>query len=352
MILHVILMFTLCCVYCQDIAKWSLMCASEMIEHRANSWELYGFDFMVDDEHNAWLIEINSSPACDYSTKVTERYVQKALVELLSVVLDVREWEETPKKTRGAKPDTGGWECIYQGPLLDMPVGAFGTDMSLKGEGYKSLPPRRAIVPPTNHQGDFGGGSGPSPKGGGEGSNFSSTAVSGSARHGGSLLPRPPPGANSSSGRSNNTATRYSPTENSGIAAAGGGASGGNRGGPGGGTSSRIPQRVVPVNNKDQANSSAVDAPGGVDLAEGSGDVGFDDSDGDEGGDDNAKTTSPGGLGRGHHNRAAAARENRSKATATAGVSSKPHTVSATGGGGGSSVNTAAIPIKVFTVDF
>ena len=25
----------------KEIAKWSLMCASECIEHRANSWELY-----------------------------------------------------------------------------------------------------------------------------------------------------------------------------------------------------------------------------------------------------------------------------------------------------------------------
>ena len=58
------------------------MCASEMIEHRKNSWELYGFDYMVDDDYNAWLIEINSSPACDYSTKVTEVYVQKALVRM------------------------------------------------------------------------------------------------------------------------------------------------------------------------------------------------------------------------------------------------------------------------------
>ena len=36
--------------------------------------ELYGFDYMVDDDYNAWLIEINSSPACDYSTKITSRY--------------------------------------------------------------------------------------------------------------------------------------------------------------------------------------------------------------------------------------------------------------------------------------
>jgi hypothetical protein len=123
----------------KEIAIYTLLCASEMIEHRKNSWELYGFDFMVDDNYNTWLIEVNSSPACDYSTKVTERYVQKALVELLSVVLDVREWEAQPKKSRGAKPSTGGWDCIFQGPLLELPLGSFGTEISLKGEAVKSM---------------------------------------------------------------------------------------------------------------------------------------------------------------------------------------------------------------------
>ena len=41
---------------------------------------------MIDVDYNTWLIEINSSPACDYSTKTTERYVQLALVELLDVL--------------------------------------------------------------------------------------------------------------------------------------------------------------------------------------------------------------------------------------------------------------------------
>ena len=40
---------------------WSLIYAFESIEHRNNSWELYGFDYMIDDDNNAWLIEINSS---------------------------------------------------------------------------------------------------------------------------------------------------------------------------------------------------------------------------------------------------------------------------------------------------
>ena len=106
----------------RDIARWSLMCASECIEHRKNSWELYGFDFMVDDSYNAWLIEINSSPACDYSTTVTERYVKKALVELLSVTLDVRAWDQANKKTRGERPDTGGWEMIHKGRHCTLPL--------------------------------------------------------------------------------------------------------------------------------------------------------------------------------------------------------------------------------------
>ena len=130
----------------KDIAKWSLMCASEMVEHRKNSWELYGFDFMIDSDFNAWLIEINSSPACDYSTKTTETYVQAALVELLSVVLDTREYEAASKKDREnkglKKPDTGGWECIYKGPLLEKPVSSIGADIIVTGNAIK-LPVKR-----------------------------------------------------------------------------------------------------------------------------------------------------------------------------------------------------------------
>ena len=129
----------------RDIVRSSLSCACDTVDHRKNSWELYGFDFMIDDRLEPWLIEINSSPACDYSTKVTEVYVQKALTEILQVVLDLRDWEKADKETRGARPDTGGWVCIHRGPVLDVPTSSFGSNFEVKGQGLK-CPPKR----PTN----------------------------------------------------------------------------------------------------------------------------------------------------------------------------------------------------------
>jgi len=52
---------------------------------------------MVDQNFNIWLIEVNSSPAMDYSTKVTTRLVKMVLKDTLKVVLD---WREAKKKVK------------------------------------------------------------------------------------------------------------------------------------------------------------------------------------------------------------------------------------------------------------
>lgn len=52
----------------KKIVIWSLESAQDVVKNRKHSCELYGYDFMIDENANPWLIEINSSPAMDYST--------------------------------------------------------------------------------------------------------------------------------------------------------------------------------------------------------------------------------------------------------------------------------------------
>lgn len=46
----------------QDLVIKTLTCAS--IPHSSNSFELYGFDVILDCDLKPWLLEINMSPAC------------------------------------------------------------------------------------------------------------------------------------------------------------------------------------------------------------------------------------------------------------------------------------------------
>jgi hypothetical protein len=131
---------TRCMGRMRDIAKYSLMSAQGQVEHRKNSWELYGFDYMFDDDFMPWLIEINSSPACDYSTPTTEDFVPRALTDVLKVVVDLREKESNNNNNSSSsggggdeKVDTGGWERVYKGPVTDATSTALGVDLACQG---------------------------------------------------------------------------------------------------------------------------------------------------------------------------------------------------------------------------
>lgn len=56
----------------QEKIRKIVLCSLQAVKHkicqRKNTHEIFGYDIMVDDELNCFLIEVNSSPAMDYST--------------------------------------------------------------------------------------------------------------------------------------------------------------------------------------------------------------------------------------------------------------------------------------------
>lgn len=83
----------------------SLEAAQENVVHRASSFELFGYDFMVDQDLNVWLIEINSSPDLSYSTSTTKQLVKAMIEDMMTVVLDVEKFGsrlDRPKRKWGS----------------------------------------------------------------------------------------------------------------------------------------------------------------------------------------------------------------------------------------------------------
>ena len=53
---------------------------------------------MIDEDFNVYLIEINSSPAMDYSTSITGRLVKEMLGNIIQIVIDHKDNNENYDK--------------------------------------------------------------------------------------------------------------------------------------------------------------------------------------------------------------------------------------------------------------
>ena len=100
----------------KKVVIYALECAKHKIIKRKNSWEILGFDIMIDDLLNVYLIEINLSPDWTYSTKITEKLVKIASEDIIRIVVDGKDIKE--------KTDIGRFKLIYNSgkfPKFDIP---------------------------------------------------------------------------------------------------------------------------------------------------------------------------------------------------------------------------------------
>lgn len=61
----------------------SMLACQDTMDRRPNTFELYGADFIIDELHRPWLLEINSSPDLSCSTSVTARMCPQLLEDLV-----------------------------------------------------------------------------------------------------------------------------------------------------------------------------------------------------------------------------------------------------------------------------
>ena len=46
----------------------SLRSCNDQVDEKPNSFEMFGYDFMIDEKFNVWILEINKSPTLEAST--------------------------------------------------------------------------------------------------------------------------------------------------------------------------------------------------------------------------------------------------------------------------------------------
>jgi len=57
--------------------------------HRKFCFEILGYDFMVDENLKCWLIEVNTNPCLEETSKLLSEYIPRMIDDALRLTLDV-----------------------------------------------------------------------------------------------------------------------------------------------------------------------------------------------------------------------------------------------------------------------
>ena len=89
--------------------KHTLLSTRHSVSPRDGSFMVLGFDFMVDEQFNVWLIEANTSPSNELSTPVTTKVIEEFQRDQAKLFLDRR----VLGKDRQAHKDIGKFRLLF-----------------------------------------------------------------------------------------------------------------------------------------------------------------------------------------------------------------------------------------------
>ena len=56
--------------------------------HDSNFFELFGYDFMIDEDFNVWLIEVNTNPSLTESAHYLSQLMPRMVDDLMKLTVD------------------------------------------------------------------------------------------------------------------------------------------------------------------------------------------------------------------------------------------------------------------------
>ena len=94
------------------------------MQARAASFELFGFDFLIDEALKVWLLEANSSPDMSRNAPVLAKIVEEATDDLFEIVLDAQRGGNLAKRHERMREERAAreapcWELAHRGKLVN-----------------------------------------------------------------------------------------------------------------------------------------------------------------------------------------------------------------------------------------
>ncbi|GFR52132.1 hypothetical protein Agub_g14647 [Astrephomene gubernaculifera] len=97
---------TLWCRVC-EVATAALFAAQDAIPHSPNSFELFGFDMMIDAQQKVWLLEVNSSPSMGLDTPLDRAIKPRLIADVLELLAPLPFDREALAGVLRARANTG-----------------------------------------------------------------------------------------------------------------------------------------------------------------------------------------------------------------------------------------------------